>query len=414
MPSAEIISIGSELLLGQIVDTNSAWMSDRLSSLGVNLYYQSTVGDNFDRMHEVIDNALDRSDLVITGGGIGPTQDDITRDVVAKVTKRKLIKNQRLVNELESRFHKRGLILTSNNERQAYIPEGSIIVDNPNGTAPSFIVEDDRGVVICLPGVPFEMKWLFDNKLIPYITEKFNLSETIIYRVLKMSGIGESNVDDKIGYLIAGSNNPTVGVLAHPGQVDVRIAAKAKNSNEANKLIDPIENEIRKILGKHIFGVDNETIDSIVLRILRDKNITIGIYEDVTSGLLMDQLFHSGPKSFVNGIVINDIDSLKNFLSDIYPNDNLTDLINSPLDMSKRLSNAIRIFSKSNIGLALHARVNASQNVQNLDSGNTYISIFDGKEYMTKSFPYAGRGNPDRLRMSVNAIDLLRSYLIKG
>ena len=128
----------------------------------------------------------------------------------------------------------------------------------------------------------------------------------------------------------------------------------------------------------------------------------------------MDQLFHSGPKSFVNGIVINDIDSLKNFLSDIYPNDNLTDLINSPLDMAKRLSNAIRIFSKSNIGLALHARVNASQNVQNLDSGDTYISIFDGKEYMTKSFPYAGRGNPDRLRMSVNAIDLLRSYLIKG
>ena len=115
MPSAEIISIGSELLLGQIVDTNSAWMSDRLSGLGVNLFYQSTVGDNFDRMHEVIDNALDRSDLVITGGGIGPTQDDITRDVVAKVTKRKLIKNQRLVNELENRFHKRGLILTSNN-----------------------------------------------------------------------------------------------------------------------------------------------------------------------------------------------------------------------------------------------------------------------------------------------------------
>lgn len=413
MPSAEIISIGSELLLGQIVDTNSAWMSDRLSGLGVNLYYQSTVGDNFDRMHEVIDNALDRSDLVITGGGIGPTQDDITRDVVAKVTKRKLIKNQRLVNELENRFHKRGLILTSNNERQAYIPEGSIIVDNPNGTAPSFIVEDDRGIVICLPGVPFEMKWLFDNKLIPYITEKFNLSETIIYRVLKMSGIGESNVDDKIGYLIAGSSNPTVGVLAHPGQVDVRIAAKAKNLNEANKLIDPVENEIRELLGQHIFGVDNETIDSVVLSILQDKNITIGIYEDVTSGLLMDQLFNSGPKSFINGIVINDIDSLKKFLSDIYPNNTLTKLIDSPFDLTKKLSNAIRIFSKSNIGLALHARVNSCQKVQNLDSGNTYISIFDGKDYITKSFPYAGRGTPDRLRMSINAIDLLRSYLIK-
>ncbi len=414
MPSAEIISIGSELLLGQIVDTNSAWMSDRLSSLGVDLYYQSTVGDNFDRMYQVIDNALDRSDLVITGGGIGPTQDDITRDVVAKVTKRKLIKNPRLINELEERFHKRGLILTPNNERQAYIPEGSMIVDNPNGTAPSFIVEDDRGVVICLPGVPFEMKWLFDNEIVPYISNKFDLDETIIYRVLKMSGIGESNVDAKIGYLIAKNDNPTVGVLAHPGQVDVRIAAKAKSLSQANKLIDPIEHEIRKLLGEHIFGVDNQTIESVVLDMLKKNNITMSIYEDVTSGLLMNQLFNTGNKSFINGIVINNMESLKNFLSDFYPEYNSNDLINSPLDLTMKLSNAIREFSNSNIGLALHARVNTSQKVQNLGSGNTYISIFDGKDYITKSFPYAGRGTPDRLRMAMNAIDLLRSHLIKN
>jgi len=412
MPSAEIVSIGSELLLGQIVDTNSAWMSDRLSSLGVDLFYQSTVGDNFDRMHEVINNALDRSDLVITGGGIGPTQDDITRNVVAKVTKKKLIKSEKLTNELKERFHKRGLILTSNNERQAYIPEGSIIVDNPNGTAPSFIVEDDRGVVICLPGVPFEMKWLFDNKLIPYITKKFNLSETIIYRVLKLSGIGESNVDDKIGHLIANSNNPTVGVLAHPGQVDIRIAAKAQNTNEANKLIDSVENEVRKLLGKHIFGIDHDTINSIVTNLLHNKNLTIGVYEDVTSGLLMDQLFSLGAKSFLKGIVINENDSLKKFLSDIYPNDNITDLINSPLELTKKLSNAIRVSSGSKIGLAVHAIVKSDGKIQNLDSGYTYISIFDGKNYITKTFPYAGRGNPDRLRMSINTIDLLRSYLI--
>ena len=175
--NAEIISIGSELLLGQIVDTNASWIAKRLAENGVNLFYKTTVGDNLDRMTDILDRALDRSDVVITGGGIGPTQDDLTREAIAAVTGRVIKTDPESLIELRERFQKRGFILTKNNERQAQIPSGAIVVKNPNGTAPAFIVETDRGVTISLPGVPFEMKWLVDNEVIPYLRKKFNLKQ---------------------------------------------------------------------------------------------------------------------------------------------------------------------------------------------------------------------------------------------
>ncbi|MDD9994954.1 MAG: CinA family nicotinamide mononucleotide deamidase-related protein, partial [Dehalococcoidia bacterium] len=264
MPSAEIVAIGSELLLGQIVDTNSAWMAQRLTGLGVNLFHKSVVGDNRRRMTEVIDRALDRADIVICGGGLGPTQDDITREVIAEVTGRELILDRELLETIERMFRSRGFLMTKNNERQAFIPDGAITIHNPNGTAPSFAVEDARGVVFALPGVPFELKWLFDNEVVPYIRKRYGLSEVITYRVLKVAQLGESNVDDQIGHLIAGSSNPTVGVLAHPGQVDVRIAAKAASVADAQRLIEPVERQVRTLLGDHVFAADSETMEMVV------------------------------------------------------------------------------------------------------------------------------------------------------
>ena len=232
--NAEIVAIGSELLLGQIVDTNSAWMAQRLADLGVNLFYKTVVGDNPDRMLEITNRAMERSDLVITSGGLGPTQDDLTREIVARAANRDLVMDPELLAQIEARFRSRGMIMTENNNRQAMIPEGAIPVTNPNGTAPSFIVEDPRAVVYCLPGVPFEMKWLFDNELVPYLRGKFGLSDSIYSRVLKISDLGESGVDDLVGHLIANSVNPTVGVLAHPGQVEVGITAKSASREEAD------------------------------------------------------------------------------------------------------------------------------------------------------------------------------------
>ena len=278
MANAEIVAIGSELLLGQIVDTNSAWMAQRLTALGVNLFFKSVVGDNPGRMKEVIERALERADVVITSGGLGPTQDDLTREIVAEVTGRKLVFDQNLLAQVEEHFRRRGRTMTPNNRRQAYMPEGAIPVRNPNGTAPCFIVEDSRGVIFSLPGVPVELKWLFENEVEPYLRRQFNLAEVIHYRVLKIVGVGESAVDDRIGHLIANSSNPTVGVLALPGQVDVRIAAKAPNKNEAMKLIAPVEAEVRGLLGNAIFAADGETMEHVIGRLLRQQNRTVTVW----------------------------------------------------------------------------------------------------------------------------------------
>jgi nicotinamide-nucleotide amidase len=284
--NAEIVAIGSELLLGQIVDTNSAWMAQRLAGVGVNLFYKTIVGDNPGRMLEAISAAMNRSDVVITSGGIGPTQDDLTREIVAKASSRELVLEPELLAQIEARFRRRGFIMTENNNRQAYIPEGAIPVENPNGTAPSFIVEDPRAVVICLPGVPFEMKWLFDNEVIPYLQGKFGLSEAIYSRVLKVADMGESGVDDLVGYLITNSSNPTVGVLAHPGQVDVRITAKAASQGEADVLIAPLEKEVRSLLGDHVFATGERTLQDIVGDLLRSKELTVASFEGLTGGLV--------------------------------------------------------------------------------------------------------------------------------
>lgn len=413
MANAEIVSIGSELLLGQIVDTNSAWMAQRLTNQGVNLFYKTIVGDNKGRMREVIAQALERSDVVITGGGLGPTQDDLTREIIAEVTGRELVLDQELLSQIEQRFRRRGFIMTSNNERQAYIPEGAIAVRNPNGTAPSFIVEESRGVIFALPGVPFELKWLFDNEVIPYLQGKFHLSEVITYRILKVSELGESTVDDRIGHLIANSSNPTVGVLAHPGQVDVRIAAKASSIDEAHRLIDPVEEEIRASLGSHIFAVDEETIEQTVGKLLREKNKTVAVYEDITSGMVAERAQEASPDHFLEGIIGGSVASVRRLLAHSRRAKESEVLLGEPERLVDELAWAVRSYTDADYGLALHGIPDAGDMAENLARGRMYLSVTDGKQFLTRSYNSAGRGRPDRARMSLNAMDILRLALCK-
>jgi nicotinamide-nucleotide amidase len=414
MANAEIVSIGSELLLGQIVDTNAAWMAQRLTNIGVNLFHKTIVGDNPDRMEHVIGQALDRSDIVITGGGLGPTQDDLTREIVAKVTNRKLVLDQGLLDQIEKRFRSRGFIMTPNNERQAYIPEGSIAVQNPNGTAPSFIVEDPRGIVFALPGVPFELKWLFDNEVAPYLRRKFDLKETITYRVLKIADLGESSVDDRIGHLIANSRNPTVGVLAHPGQVDVRIAAKASSAEESAKLIAPVEHEVRKLLGNHVFAVDEQTMEEVLGIVWGRKNSTIAVYEDLTSGLVSERLLEANPERVIEGIVGNEISVISRLLESAPSSKSTDELMNDPDALTNELASAVRVLCGADLGLAVHGVPDPDDKSENLAAGRTVISITDGKYFRSRAYNMAGRGRPDRTRMSLNAIELVRLALIEG
>ena len=407
--NAEIISIGSELLLGQIVDTNASWIAQRLANNGINLFYKTTVGDNFERMCDVIHLALSRSDIVLTGGGIGPTKDDLTREAVAKVTNRNLITDKKSLLEIRERFHKRGLLLTKNNERQAEIPEGAIVIENPNGTAPAFIVEAEKGTIISLPGVPFEMKWLVDNRIIPYLKNKFNIEEIIHYRVLKVSDLGESAVDDKIGEIIAHSKNPTVGVLARPGQVDIRITAKAENRNKANSLIDEVDEKISNLLGDNIFGKNDDTIESIVNKLLLERNSSISIFENITAGTISKIL-----KEMTGNIVVKSVVSdKKETISTLIKKSHLDVDIHQGESVATALATAVMTDSESTYGISVYGIEDSEKKSENLSSGNTWIAIVGPFGIKTRHIKLAGSGEPDKQRTSMYTLNLLRKYLLE-
>ena len=302
---AEIIAIGSELLLGQIVDTNSSYIAKRLAENGIELVQTTTVGDDLQRMKEVIREAINRSQVVITTGGIGPTEDDLTREAIAEVFQRPLTFQPHLMEQIETLFKKRGFRMAENNRKQAYIPEGSIPIENPKGTAPGFIVEHSNGSIISIPGVPPEMEYLMENTVIPYLRKRFDIKHEVIqYKVLRACGLGESAIGLQIKDLMKESRNPSVGTLASIGDIRIRITAKAESPEEASNLIQKMEQEIRKRLGILIYGVDNETLHGNIARELERLNLTLSVVETFTGGIISQKLASTGSTSFVQGVVL--------------------------------------------------------------------------------------------------------------
>ncbi|MEM6527773.1 MAG: CinA family nicotinamide mononucleotide deamidase-related protein [Chloroflexota bacterium] len=278
--SAELVSIGTEILLGEITDTNSVFMARTLRDMGVSVYYMISVGDNRQRIADVIRTSLSRSDIVITCGGLGPTVDDMTRDGVALATDRGLVFHDELLQMIAARFEKYRVKMTDNNKRQAYLPEGALVIENPVGTAPSYIVEVGEKVVISLPGVPREMKFLMTERVIPYLREKYGITEQIILaRILKTGGIGESTLDEMLGNNLLEASNPTVGLAAHSGQIDIRITAKADTRAQASEMIDTVEKQVRDRAGSYIFGVDDDTLEAAFADLLKENNATLAITE---------------------------------------------------------------------------------------------------------------------------------------
>jgi len=292
---AEIVMIGTELLLGEIVDTNANRLAKALCSIGLDLYYKTTVGDNEARITEALNLALDRSDVIITSGGIGPTVDDMTRQAVANATGRKLVYSIDLESQIAARFRSFGREMAENNKRQAYIPEGALPLSNPVGTAPCYACEDTRGrgVIISLPGVPRELQYMLSKKVIPLLVERMGGAKTTKIRILRTCAVGESNVDRAIGDLMT-TKNPTIGLAAHAGQTDVRITAKADTAAQADALIAPLEAEVRQRLGVAIYGEGKETVPEVIGRLLAKKQLKLGVFDTLTAGLLTRQLVDAG------------------------------------------------------------------------------------------------------------------------
>jgi nicotinamide-nucleotide amidase len=297
---AEIVMIGTELLLGEIVDTNANRFAKALCQIGLDLYYKTTVGDNEARITEVLDLALDRSDVIITSGGIGPTVDDVTRQAVANATGRKLVYSLDLEAQIAARFRSFGRNMADNNKRQAYIPEGALPLSNPAGTAPCFLCEDirGRGIVISLPGVPRELEYMLSKKVMPLLVERVGGAKVTKIRILRTCAVGESNVDRVIGDLMT-MKNPTIGLAAHAGQSDVRITAKADTETEADTLIAPLEAEVRRRLGVAIYGVEKETVPEIIGGLLSKKDLQLGLVDTLTGGLLARGLSDAGFRDLI-------------------------------------------------------------------------------------------------------------------
>lgn len=286
----EIIAVGSELLLGQITNTNAAFMSERLAEIGIDVYYHTVVGDNPLRLKEAIKVAEERADVLIFSGGLGPTKDDMTKETIAKHIGLELELNEEALTYIESYFKRSQRVMTENNKKQALVFKGSTVFNNRTGMAPGMAVKENNSHYLLLPGPPHEMQPMFVEEAIPYLLAQNGKNEIITSQVLKFYGIGEAELEHRIQPLIEKQTNPTIAPLATADAVTLRITAKASTIEEANKLIAPVEMEIRSIVGEFIFGVNDDTLSSKALTLLKAHNFTIAAAESLTAGLFMSEL----------------------------------------------------------------------------------------------------------------------------
>jgi nicotinamide-nucleotide amidase len=387
---AETISIGTELLLGQITDTNAVWIAEQLSQVGVDLYFRTTVGDNVGRIVDAITHALTRADVIITTGGLGPTVDDVTREAVAKATSRDLVLDENLLAQIRTRFAKWGAPMSENNVRQAYIPFGATPIENPVGTAPVFIVETGGKYVIALPGVPREMKHLMETRILPWLREKTGGEQIILSKTLRTCAVGESLVDAKIADLET-CPNPTVGLLAHPGQTDVRVTAKAKTRAEAEALIQEMEAQVRARLGDWIYGEGDETIEEVVARLLAARNWRIALAETNTAGKIAERLRArpEGTRIIKSAMLL----------------DNVTELTEQN---AATIAAQFRNVTNADIALAVLGTTNSGQDMYAEDTGRSVIAVATAPGTTTRAYSIGGISEQAQTLICTRALDLVR------
>lgn len=287
----EIISVGTEILLGNIVNTNAAYLAEKCAGIGLSCFYQDVVGDNEERLTQVIRTALSRADILLLSGGLGPTQDDLTKEAAAKVVGRNLYLHEPSKEAITHFFQNRGMEITENNWKQAMMPEGCIVLDNPNGTAPGVILEDNGKHIVLMPGPPNEMIPMFENAVAPYLNA---LEPGIIYsQTVKVCGIGESKAESMVEDLINSQSNPTIATYAKTGEVHLRVTARAEDEKEAKKLVKPYVKELKGRFGNHIYTTQEDvTLEKAVIDLLLANNLTVSTVESCTGGMLAARLIN--------------------------------------------------------------------------------------------------------------------------
>lgn len=407
----ELITTGSELLLGQIVNTNSAYMASHLNDIGFDVLYQTTVGDNYNRMKKVIENALTRADIVITTGGLGPTQGDITKYVCAEITGKKMVTHEESKKRMYDHFKEKDIPMTENNLRQVLVPDGADVFVNYNGIAPGIVQNYDGKFLINLPGPPREMKNMFDKSLKPFLKDKFGIEHVIYSVVLDTFDIGESFLETEIRDLILKQHNPTLALLVRPSGVIIRITAKANSIEEAKQLIKPVEAEIYSRVGQYIYAIDDEPMENVVGHLLLAKKMTIACAESCTGGLLTSRLTDiAGSSAYVAGGVVSYSNQVK--IEQLHVDATVLQEKGAVSEeTAKYMAEGIAAIMKTDIGVSVTGIAGPGGGTAEKPVGLVYIAVTGSKgTYVVKNL-FSGKREEIKYRTTQKALNMIRLYL---
>lgn len=410
MIKCEVLSIGTELLMGQIVNTDAQYISKRLPECGLGVFYHSVIGDNPGRIKEALKIALQRSDVVITTGGLGPTQDDLTKEIVAEFLGLKLVLDEKSKERIRSYFQDKGRILVESNFRQAYFPEGCKIIENDMGTAPGCIVEKDNKVIVMLPGPPKELIPMFD-KVIDYFKERTQVR--LISRFLRIVGIGESLVEQKIFDLVSSQTNPTLATYAKDGIVTIRVTASNEGGQDPETLVNDMVDKICEILGEDVYTVDNEELEFTVFKLLKEKKLKIATAESCSGGVLAE-LLTSIPGSsevFLCGAVTYSEESKISLLS--VNRETIESFGAVSKETAYEMAEGICKKIGSDVGVSITGYAGPTAEKDNKNVGLVYIGVCYRGKTVVKEFNLFGNRDRIRTMSAVSALDMVRRIIIE-
>ena len=410
---AELIAIGSELLSWDKAETNSLYISKQLNLLGINVRFKSIVGDAESDIEAVLKAAVSRSQVVIITGGLGPTEDDLTRKAVAKALKRGLVLKEELIEKIKKRFESMGKAMPKNNERQALMPNKAVVIDNPIGTAPGFAIEHDKVIIICLPGVPAEMQRMFEDGAVPLIKKRINASEAVKLRIIRTCGIAEAKVDELIGDLYTIDKNIRIGLAADEKGVDVRITSSKASEIETSRLFAELEEKITARLKDYIYGFDNEEMEEIVVRLLMEKGAKLAVAESCTGGLISKRFTDISGSSacFDRGIVSYSNEAKVQMLKVSSKLIEEYGAVSSQVAMA--MAEAARKISNTELGIGVTGIAGPTGGTPEKPVGLVYIAISEkGKETRCKGYNFAGNRGMIRMKASQFALNIIRRALL--
>ncbi|MBM7644413.1 nicotinamide-nucleotide amidase [Scopulibacillus daqui] len=407
--NAELIAVGSELLLGQIANTNAQFISEQLAALGINVYFHTVVGDNAERLKMAVKQAESRADLIIFTGGLGPTKDDLTKETIAEIVGKPLVYDLSALDSIIEYFKKTGRDMTENNRKQALVIEGSQVLENRRGMAPGMIIQAKGRTYILLPGPPSEMRPMYTDFVNPYLSKRY--SEHIVSRVLRFFGIGESALETKIIDLIENQTNPTIAPLAKESEVTLRLTAKHQKKEEAERLINETEALIKERVGQYLYGYGDVQLHEIAFQLLKKHNQTLSAAESLTGGLFSKMITDlPGASSVLNGSVICYTNQVKETQVNVP-----RPLLESEGAVSKACAEAmaknIRELCGSDLGISFTG-VAGPDKSEGKEPGTVYIGLADQNQVKSFKYQFSGTRAAIRAKTAKTGFDLIRRLLL--